>query len=748
LTGVSLSILGKTHPGRKLRWVGYACTIVMTLIAVLTLIEYLTGWMMGLDQLLFYDFETPSALFPGRMSLGTAFCFFLGGSTLLLLATGHNLAAQIFATIMGFTALLALIGYVYNVNSLYRVFIYSSMALHTSAAFFLLSWGLLLARPAQGLMTVITSDTVGGMMARRLLPVAIILPMALGIAIMIGQTWGNYDANFGTSLLILSTTVILCVVIFWNTHALYTIDRERQHTLEALEQAEEKYRTIFENAMEGIYQCLPSGRIITVNRAMAQMLHYESPTNLIANLTNIEQQLFAGPQQYAEFMKQFAERGFVEEFEAQLLCRDGRKIWGVMNMHGAQDNNGQLLHYEGTIVNISKRKQAEEERTKLETQLQQAQKMESIGRLAGGIAHDFNNLLMPIIGYTDLNLMNLSPESKLYADLKRIRKAADRAANLTRQILAFSRQQMLDMHVLDLNVVISAFREMLQYMLREDIELRLSLTPTLYRIKADQGQIEQVLMNLVVNASDAMPDGGKLIIETANVFLDERYAAKYLDIQPGPHVMLAISDNGQGIDAETQKRIFEPFFTTKGVDKGTGLGLATVFGIIKQHQGHIWVYSEPGSGTTFKIYIPQSTDLTPVGDPVIEEPLSEYYGTETVLVAEDDEMVRKLVCETLEAYGYSVIEASDPAHALQLVATYKDSIHLLVTDVIMPKMSGRELYQKFVGVHANSSVLYMSGYTDSVVVHHNILDEAANFLQKPFTIHSLMQKVTKALNQD
>jgi CheY-like chemotaxis protein len=355
---------------------------------------------------------------------------------------------------------------------------------------------------------------------------------------------------------------------------------------------------------------------------------------------------------------------------------------------------------------------------------------------------------MPIIGYTDLNLMNLSPESKLYADLKRIRKAADRAANLTRQILAFSRQQMLDMHVLDLNVVISAFREMLQYMLREDIELRLSLTPTLYRIKADQGQIEQVLMNLVVNASDAMPDGGKLIIETANVFLDERYAAKYLDIQPGPHVMLAISDNGQGIDAETQKRIFEPFFTTKGVDKGTGLGLATVFGIIKQHQGHIWVYSEPGSGTTFKIYIPQSTDLTPVGDPVIEEPLSEYYGTETVLVAEDDEMVRKLVCETLEAYGYSVIEASDPAHALQLVATYKDSIHLLVKDVIMPKMSGRELYQKFVGVHANSSVLYMSGYTDSVVVHHNILDEAANFLQKPFTIHSLMQKVTKALNQD
>jgi PAS domain-containing protein len=203
---------------------------------------------------------------------------------------------------MGFTALLALIGYVYNVNSLYRVFIYSSMALHTSAAFFLLSWGLLLARPAQGLMTVITSDTVGGMMARRLLPVAIILPMALGIAIMIGQTWGNYDANFGTSLLILSTTVILCVVIFWNTHALYTIDRERQHTLEALEQAEEKYRTIFENAMEGIYQCLPSGQIITVNRAMAQMLHYESPTNLIANLTNIEQQLFAGPQQYAEFM--------------------------------------------------------------------------------------------------------------------------------------------------------------------------------------------------------------------------------------------------------------------------------------------------------------------------------------------------------------------------------------------------------------------------------------------------------------
>jgi len=313
---------------------------------------------------------------------------------------------------------------------------------------------------------------------------------------------------------------------------------------------------------------------------------------------------------------------------------------------------------------ITERKQLEAANEQLAAQFYQAQKMDAIGRLAGGIAHDFNNLLVPIIGYIDLNLTDLSPESKLYADLRLVRKAADRAADLTRQILAFSRQQVLKLSLLDLNTTIDEFKKMLQRLIGEDIELQTFLSPSLYPVKADKGQIEQVLMNLAINSRDAMPAGGKLTIETANTFLDAAYVEKYAsDLMPGRYVMVAVSDTGQGMDAETRKRIFDPFFTTKESSKGTGLGLATVFGIIKQHQGHIWVYSEPGQGTTFKIYLPQTKDTTQTSTTTTKEPIS-MYGTETVLVVEDDENVRKLVCETLEAQGYDVVEAPSPTDCL------------------------------------------------------------------------------------
>jgi len=424
-------------------------------------------------------------------------------------------------------------------------------------------------------------------------------------------------------------------------------------------------------------------------------------------------------------------------FEGRLLKSQGNNVWvqGIASPTSTEDE----LVFDGILLDVTERK-------RLEEQLRQAQKMEAVGRLSGGIAHDFNNILVPITGYVELAMVNLAPGDKLYSYLKRVQDAAERAADLTHQILAFSRKQVLKMQVLDLNTVVTDFKKMVQRLIGEDIEFETFLTPDLYRVKADQGQLEQVLMNLVVNARDAMPTGGKLTIETANVHLDKTYAEKYADIpSPGRYVMLAVSDTGHGMDAETQQQIFEPFFTTKAQGEGTGLGLATVFGIVKQHGGNIWVYSELDKGTTFKVYLPQTSE-TEQSVEISQAEAETLSGTETILVVEDEEMVRKLVCETLAAYGYKIIEAQNVNDGLQRASEYKEPIHLLLTDVIMPEMNGRELYDNVVAIYPTIKVLYMSGYTDNVIVHHGILEEGIDFLQKPFSVQSLTKKVRQVLS--
>jgi len=299
--------------------------------------------------------------------------------------------------------------------------------------------------------------------------------------------------------------------------------------------------------------------------------------------------------------------------------------------------------------------------------------------------------------------------------------------------------------VFNLNEIITEFQEMLRRLITEDIELHISLTSAPCLLQADRTQIEQLLLNLSVNARDAMPNGGKLIIETGNVYLDETYARTHSGVQPGNYVMLSLSDSGHGMDAETQEHMFEPFFTTKEQGKGTGLGLATVFGIVRQHQGNIWVYTEPGKGTTFKIYLPQPDEMAqPLATDITKS--TSLYGTETVMVVEDESMVRKLACETLEAYGYNVIEVESPDNGLHIASTYEGAIQLLLTDVIMPGMNGRELYEKLAVVQPDLKVLYMSGYTDNVIVHHGVLDEGVNFLQKPFTVRGLSQRVRRVLD--
>ncbi|MGB8801207.1 MAG: PAS domain S-box protein [Candidatus Acidiferrales bacterium] len=387
------------------------------------------------------------------------------------------------------------------------------------------------------------------------------------------------------------------------------------------------------------------------------------------------------------------------------------------------------------------------DRRQLEEQLRQAQKMEAVGRLAGGIAHDFNNLLMVIQGYADLLTERLAEGDPLRRNAEQIQTASQRATSLTRQLLAFSRKQMLAPKVLSIHSVVGDMEKILRRLIGEDVQLETSSAPDLGLVKADRSQIEQVILNLAVNARDAMPEGGRLTIETANVDLDESFSHSSVMLSPGPYVMLAVTDNGCGMDAETQAHIFEPFFTTKEKGKGTGLGLATVYGIVKQSGGYVWVYSEPGRGTSFKVYLPRVWDeqSSPGRDRRIDGQALPQ-GTETVLLVEDEKGVRELAREYLEMTGYTVIEAENGHTALELAGLHSGPIHLLMTDVVMPGISGRELSERVRAIRPGIRVLFMSGYTDQAVVHHGILETDAVLLQKPFTVAALAAKLRDILN--
>ncbi len=385
-------------------------------------------------------------------------------------------------------------------------------------------------------------------------------------------------------------------------------------------------------------------------------------------------------------------------------------------------------------------------RRELEEQLRQAQKMEAVGMLAGGVAHDFNNLLTIISGYSQLILNNLQEGDANRHSAEQILKAGDRAAALTNQLLAFSRRQVLQPKVIDLNRLVNGMSAMLRRLISEDIDLRLALHGTLGSVNADPGQIEQVLMNLVVNGRDAMPSGGALTIETANVTLDDHYAARHIAVKPGPYVMLAVSDTGSGMDEATRKRLFEPFFTTKAPGKGTGLGLSTVFGIVKQSGGSVEVYSEEGRGSSVKIYLPRF-DRVAVEEREVRAKRAPK-GSETILLVEDDEMVRTLVRETLEGEGYKILDSADPIAAQRISENFRGKIQLLITDVVMPKFNGKELARGLVEKRPEMKVLYMSGYTDSAIVNSGILHKEVSFLQKPFTPTNLLTKVREVLETD
>ncbi|MDQ3744635.1 MAG: PAS domain S-box protein, partial [Acidobacteriota bacterium] len=882
LAGLSLWLLRTGQVSVATRRVAQACALAVASVGLLTLSEYLFGWNLGIDQLLFHELQRAGAAYaPGRMAPVVALNFLLLGTALLLLAARRGWPAQLLTLTAALLSLLVFSGYVYSVESLYRIGPFSATALHTTVTFILLCGGILFARADRGPVAIVVSDTAGGLLARRLLPAAVVIPLALGWVRLKGQEAGLYDTHFGVSLLALSNLIIFSLLIWGSAVLLSRTDERRRRAQDSLRESGEQLRLAVEATKLGTWdlnprtgerrwseRCramfgLPAGTVVGSEKVLERIhpadrgrvndavqralqpegdgeLHIEYRTSgsgdgverwveshgraffeggraarLIGTVLDITErkraesalrnaatvserdraQLEAVIQAVADgIMVSDMAGNFIlaNEAEARILGYpspaemkrnisyfaevfelynpDGQPVpfgdWPLAKvlrgesftdweLRGRRKDTGQewFFSFSGEPVrdecgeqvlavivtrDVTGRKQLEE-------QFRQAQKMEAVGQLAGGVAHDFNNLLTAIMGYGDLSLRRLKEGDPLYRNVEEIRKAAERACALTRQLLAFSRKQVLQPKVLNLNSVVSDTEKMLRRLIREDVELITILRPTAGRISVDPGQLEQVVMNLVVNARDAMPEGGKLTVETAGVELDKGYAKTHFGVSPGRYAVLTVSDTGVGMDRETQKHIFEPFFTTKEVGKGTGLGLSTVYGIIKQSGGNISVYSEPGVGTTFRIYLPEVEGRAEAEEK--GERVESPRGSETILLVEDEELVRSLTRDILQLSGYQVLEAASGDEALAVCEQFEGAIHLLLTDVIMPGMSGRAVAERLQAIRPALRVLYMSGYTDDALSQHGMLEPSVSLLEKPFSPDSLIYRVRAALDE-
>ncbi len=513
---------------------------------------------------------------------------------------------------------------------------------------------------------------------------------------------------------------------------------ERKRAELALRESETRYHALIEGVRDIVFALGPDGTVTSLNPAFERVTGWPPHEWLgkpfeplvhpddLALLFEFVERAVRGETGRVSQLRIHTRKGDYRmgEFAATPQFRDGRLV-GVLGI--ARDVTDRLS---------------------LEQQLRQAQKMEAVGRLAAGVAHDFNNILTAITGYAQLLLDDLDPTGRHREDVEEIRKAADRAAGLTRQLLAFSRQQVLQPTVLDLNALVGETESMLGRLLGEDIQLATALASDLGAVKTDPSQIEQVILNLAVNARDAMPQGGKLTIETANVEMDDAYAAEHFPALPGSYVMLSVSDTGTGMSPETQTHMFEPFFTTKAKGQGTGLGLATVYGIVKQSAGYIWVYSEPGRGTTFKIYLPRVQQVPERRASTAPAQPAAMDGTETVLLAEDEAAVRAVARQALQRHGYTVLEAPSGEAALDVAQRHSGRIHLLLTDVIMPGMSGRTLALRLTVLRPDMRTIYMSGYTDDAITRHGVLEHGVTYVQKPFSPDALVRKVREVLDRE
>jgi len=564
----------------------------------------------------------------------------------------------------------------------------------------------------------------------------------IGVAVIQSYTEGvRYGEQERDILEFVSTQVALAI--------------ERKRTEDALRRAEERYRAFIAQSTEGIWRFemkrplavdLPTEEMIErffldsylaeCNDAMAQIHGFGSAREIAGK--RLAEFLVRSDPRNVEFLRAFAESGFrLSDVESHEVDREGRPKIFLNNLIGVVED-GHLVRAWGSQRDIT-------ERRRLEDQIRQSQKVEAVGRLAGGIAHDFNNILTAILGTTQILENELGPDGRHRAEVEEIRRAAERAADLTRQLLAYSRRQVLAPRALDLNVVVAGLEPMLRRLIGEDVELATRLAPGVASVEADPGQLGQVIVNLAINARDAMPQGGKLVIETANAELDAAFVRTHAGAVPGAYVQLSVSDTGIGMDEETRSHLFEPFFTTKEIGKGTGLGLATVYGIVKQSGGYIWVDTEAGRGTTFRICLPRSSGVPEAATPR-DPATAPAGGAETILLVEDEEAVRTLTTRALTARGYTVLVAANGPDALRLAEPLAAPIHLLLTDVVMPEMSGRELTRRLTASRPGLRVLYMSGYSEEAIARHGVLDPGTAFLQKPFTPDALAWRVQEVLS--
>jgi PAS domain S-box-containing protein len=766
--GVALWFLGDPPARRSVSRVRVARGLAafVTLVGALTVAEYMFVFDAGIDQLLFVD--PIKHTLPGRMSPVSAAHFVLLGAALLSYGDDSSRwhAAQWLALATAFSSLAALLGYLYDVRTLYAVGPFSSIALHTAASFLLLSAGILCSRPREGLMRVVVGDGPVGVLVRRLIPAAVVVPIVLGFVTLKGEQAGLYGSAFGAALFAASSIFCFVLPIVWTGRGLWSLDRERRDALAGLIQSEARNRAVLEAALDAIVTVDETGTVMEFNPAAERTFGHARADAIGKKLPEllIPEQLREGHQRsFQRYLQSGKSRILGKRIEIEALRADGTAfpieltvvrtrshgpptftayIRDLTERHLAQQAEARAA----AAVNkeFTQRKQAEQALKQTEEQLRQSQKMDAIGRLAGGVAHDFNNLLSVILSYGAMLMQDLPPGNPMRADLEEMIRASERAAKLTRQLLAFGRQQVLAPRVVDLNETIGALSQMLRRLINEDVELSFQLGA---RGKAyvDPGQLEQVVMNLVINARDAMPGGGKLTLETTDMELDASYAGGHLDVTPGPYVMLSVSDTGVGMDEATQARMFEPFFTTKGQGKGTGLGLSTVFGIVKQSGGSIWVYSEVGEGTTIKVYLPRANRETPSAQPSGVQARS-LRGSETVLLVEDNEQVRALAGTILRKNGYNVLEASSGDDAIALSERFSATIHALLTDVVMPRMSGRQLAERLAERRGDMKVIFMSGYTDDAIVQHGVLEAGIFFIQKPLMPEPLLAKLREVLD--
>ena len=634
--GAAVLLILQPPADRLWRAVAMALGVLVLLIGIFTVLEYVLGVNLRIDELLFRD--PAQSPYPGRLAPISAMNFCLAGLAIIFFLVPRRLArwSQLLGLMIGLTSALAIIGYVYGVPLLYGSFAYTSMALHTGVGFLMLSFGLLCCRPNEALMSVISSHHAGGWLSRRLIPVAVLLPCLLGALFL------KLSGLLGDIRLTMASIVVSQVVLFV---------------------------------------------------AMIWVLSY-------------------------------------------LLNDSG----AMLHMVKTRAEATQALLHEAKTETAETR----EALSRSEELLRQSQKMEAVGQLAAGIAHDFNNLLAVIVGYSELLLINSTPGDDQSRKLEKIKQAGESAASLTRQLLTFSRHQLVQPTTVDLNKTFTRLNGMLRRLIREDVHLTMVLDPNLEVVRADPGQVEQILLNLVVNPADAMPDGGKLSIQTESVLLDA-FTAKRFNALPGQYVRLSVIDTGTGISPEVKPHIFEPFYTTKPIGKGTGLGLATVYGIVQQSGGFLDVESNIGAGSSFRVYLPAS--VAQEAAKASRELPAVRTNNETVLVVEDSPALRELLTESLQMHGYKVLTAESGPGAVEICHRYSGEIHVVITDVIMPNMNGRELVESVKKIRPSAKIIFMSGYTNDVIMRHGVFNGDAAFIQKPFAPAELAVKITEVIEE-